>query len=112
MSISRLSAPSLALSLPNAHSITMRAEQRRHPKNCSSDVLPPPGNSFITYGSSGYAGSPSTQTGTGSVSGTITFGKDGIEPFLNISFTLELQKIHASWTLPGHLITTSVKQYL
>ena len=75
----------------------MRAEQRRHPKNYSCDVLPLPGNSFILKGNSGYAGSPSTQIGTGSVSGTRTFGKDGIEPFLNISLILELQKILESW---------------
>lgn len=46
ISILRFRTPNFPLSLPKAHLITMCAEQRRHPKNCSCDVLPLPGNSF------------------------------------------------------------------
>ena len=48
------------------------------------------------------------QTGTASVPGTIADVKDSII-FLNNSFTLESRNILASCILPGHFITTSVK---
>ena len=80
-----LSAPNLAFNRPNEHLITFLALQRLGPKYCSWRLLPPFVYSF-KYGISGYAGSPSRNTETGSSSSTMCLGQGGNLPLLNCSF--------------------------
>lgn len=50
--------------------------------------------------------------GIGSELSVTCLGQGGILPAFNMSFIREFEKILESYTLPGHLITTSRKQYL
>jgi hypothetical protein len=112
ISMALLKAPNLALRRPKEHSITMRDLHKVNPKYWSCTVEPPFEYSFITYGISGYAGSPRMNTGTGSSSGMIVRFQGGIFPLFREEFKLEFENTLASCTLPGHLTTTSIKQYL
>ena len=58
----------------------------------------------------GRQGRPRETRVWGLKSSRICLGQGGIWPVFNISFKREFEKILASLTLPGHLITASIKQ--
>ena len=57
-----------------AHSMTIRADESLHPKNCYFSLDPPFRNSFIKKSNKGYAGSSKLHTGTGSSPFNYNFG--------------------------------------
>ena len=112
ISIALLSTAHLAFKRPKAHSITFLALHKFSSKYCSCLLLPPLGYSFIRYGIRGYARSPYKKTGMGSSPSRMHCGQGGICPVFNNIFNLELAKMQASYTHPGHFTTMSIKQYL
>ena len=111
ISISPSKQPNLPFRRSNAHSMTIRADESLNPKNCCFLLDPPFKNSFIRKDNNGYTMSPKIHTGTGSSPSTKILEQLGIYSFMRLSPNPELEKILASFTLPGHFITTSKKQY-
>ena len=98
--------PNLSFRRPNAHSMTIRADESLNLKMCSFSLDPPFTNPFIKKGNNGYAGFPKIHTGTGSSSSTIILEQLGLYSFLTLSFNPDFQKILASCTHPGLFIIT------
>ena len=112
ISISLFKRPKRAFNQTNAHSITIRVEDKRKAKNSWNSSFAPFGNPFIKQGNTGQAGSPSRQIGTAISPSTMTFSHLGMLPFRISLLKVEVENMWASCTLPGYLIMTSVKQYL
>ena len=97
----------LAFSLPKVHSIWFWLFLRNWLNTDFSSCTSFP-YSFITFGNKGYAGSPSIIGGIQSFPGSIVQFVIGNLFSEKSLFIFELAYTHASCTLPGHIISTSI----
>ena len=103
ISISPLNKPNLALRRPSAHAITIFSRTIIYPH---FQIL------SLNNGNTGYAVLPKMHIGTSGWPSTVNFLHWGIAPLQRLWKRFEVENILVSCTQPGHLINTSIKQWL